>query len=266
MRDEYFGDPERANLTRRAEALWRLVGQDPRFAFYGRLVALSDHGPDVADVLAALARVQGGTACYFYPKEDHPALARALERRGLASDRHEHFLGRAAAYAASRSFLDNAALPADLTLRRLDRDSPADLVAASAALQQSCEVMPVPGSVMRGLGPRGVFLAACDGSGAPVACAASFLLHPPSSRHADIAFWGMIATRPDRRGQRLARLLGAHAIVHMWENEGARGFMTGVRADNASSRALCEALGVVDSDWCYVTCTDPGAMGAKITR
>jgi RimJ/RimL family protein N-acetyltransferase len=133
-------------------------------------------------------------------------------------------------------------------------------------LQQGCDVMPVPGSVMRGAQVPGVFLAARDGQGEPVAVAASFRLHPDGSKNADIAFWGMIATRPDRRGQRLARILGAMAIVHMWEKEGARGFMTGVRADNASSQALCNALGVTDSPWCYATCTDPQVMGAKITK
>jgi hypothetical protein len=37
----------------------------------------------------------------------------------------------------------------------------------------------------------------------------------------------MLATREDRRGQRIALLLGAQAIIHMWEQHGARGFMTG---------------------------------------
>jgi len=266
MGDEYFGGPEKIGLMKRSEALWRLMRDDGRFAWYGRVVALSDHGPDVAEVLGALARVQGGTACYFYPKEDEPALAAEMVRRGFAMDRHEHYLGRNDAYAASRAFLDGNALPADLTLHRIGPETPAAFVAAAADLQQSCEVMPVPGPVMRGVQVPGVYLAVSDARGDPVAVAASYLLHPRGSKYADIAFWGMIATRPDRRGERLARILGAMAIVYMWENEGARGFMTGVRADNASSQALCNALGVTDSPWCYATCTDPQVMGAKITK
>jgi hypothetical protein len=52
----------------------------------------------------------------------------------------------------------------------------------------------------------------------------------------------MLATLEDRRGEIIALLLGAQAIVHMWERHGARGFMTGVRADNSSSQALCNRL------------------------
>jgi len=42
---------------------------------------------------------------------------------------------------------------------------------------------------------------------------------------------------------------GAQAIIHMWESHGARGFMTGIRADNSSSQALCNKLGVRATEW-----------------
>ncbi len=49
----------------------------------------------------------------------------------------------------------------------------------------------------------------------------------------------------------------------MWEKEGARGFMTGVRQDNASSAALCNRLGISDTDWTYSVCIDPEMLGRK---
>jgi RimJ/RimL family protein N-acetyltransferase len=73
----------------------------------------------------------------------------------------------------------------------------------------------------------------------------------------------MLATREDRRGQRIALLLGAQAIIHMWEHHGARGFMTGVRADNAPSQALCNKLGVGATDWIYAWCMDKELFGGS---
>jgi hypothetical protein len=73
----------------------------------------------------------------------------------------------------------------------------------------------------------------------------------------------MLATREDRRGQRIALLLGAQAIIHMWERHGARGFMTGVRADNASSQALCTKLGLGATDWTYAWCFDKDLLGGS---
>jgi hypothetical protein len=77
----------------------------------------------------------------------------------------------------------------------------------------------------------------------------------------------MLATRQDRRGEKIALLLGAQAIIHMWERHGARGFMTGVRADNASSQALCNKLGVVASDWIMASCMDREVFtGKSVTK
>jgi hypothetical protein len=56
-------------------------------------------------------------------------------------------------------------------------------------------------------------------------------------------------------------VLGAKAIIHMWENEGAGGFITGVRNDNASSQALCAKLGVYDTEWIYAQCLDTELLG-----
>jgi hypothetical protein len=49
--DEYFGSPDRVALARRSASLWRLLRNDPRYAYYGRLVALSDPGEDAVDIL-----------------------------------------------------------------------------------------------------------------------------------------------------------------------------------------------------------------------
>ena len=265
--DELFGSPERIALSRRSANLWRLLRDDPRFAYYGRLVALSDPGEDTADVLAAMARLQGAAVSYFYPASAAEDLFGKLEERGLGTDRHEHFWGGEAALTASRTALETFSLPADLRVSAIDASTPTELVRAVAELCQSCEVMPVPGSVMRGRSTTGICLVATDQSGRPVATASSYLIHHPASVRATDAFWGMLATSADRRGQKIALLLGARAIIHMWERHGARGFMTGVKADNLSSQALCNRLGVCATSWIYASCMDKEVFGAtSITK
>jgi Acetyltransferase (GNAT) family len=265
--DEYVGSPERIALARRSASLWHLLRDNPRYAYYGRLVALSDPGQDTVDILSALAKLQGAAVSYFYPANAAKSLFAQLEARGLATDRHEQFWGGEAALAASRRAQKDFALPPDLTISAIDPGTPRELVREVAELCQSCDVMPVPGSIMRGQGRNGICLVATDRDRRPVATASSYMIHHPSSPRAKDAFWGMLATREDRRGERIALLLGAQAIVHMWEVHGARGFMTGVRADNLSSQALCNKLGVTASDWIYASCIDKGMFaGSSITK
>lgn len=265
--DEFFGSPERIALARRSANLWSLLRDNPRYAYYGRLVALSDPGPDAAEILSAMARLQGAAVSYFYPVSAAESLIAQLEERGLATDRHEHFWGGETALAASRKAQEDFALPADLCISAIDEGTSREFVGEVAELCQSCDVMPVPGSIMRGQARKGICLVATDQNRRPVATASSYMIHHASSPRAKDAFWGMLATREDRRGERISLLLGAQAIVHMWERHGARGFMTGVRADNSSSQALCNKLGVHATDWIYASCIDREMFGgSSITK
>ena len=261
--EELFGSPSRIALMKRSGALWSLLKENPRYAYYGRTVALSDIADDTADILCSLARVQGVGVAYYFPKVSAPNLFATLEARGFSTDRHEHYWGGESAFQASRAILAQHSLPQDLTLSALDRHTPRAFVAEVAELCQSCDVMPVPGPIMRGETCPGISLVASDGNGRPVASASCFVLHHPSSSHAGDVFWGMLATREDRRGEKIALVIGAKTIVHMWENEGARGFMTGVRKDNASSRMLCNKLGVGDTEWIYAQCLDTELLGSS---
>jgi hypothetical protein len=264
---EFFGTPERAALSRRSVNLWRLLGDNPRYSYYGRLVSLSEPGEDTADVMMAMAKLQGAAVANYYPAGGAAALFAWFEANGMGTDRHEHFRGGEAAMAASSRVLQDFSLPNDLGVQVIDAGTPRELVAEAAELSQSCGVMPVPGSMMRGLVQKGVCLVATDGDGRAVATASSYMNHHPASRRATDAFWGMLATREDRRGQRIAFILGAQAIVHMWERHGARGFITGVRADNSSSRMLCEKLGVQSTEWIYAQCIDRDLFGGtSITK
>ena len=262
--DEFFGSPAKIALMKRSRHLWSLLRDNPRFAYYGRMVALSEPGYDIVEMLGALARLQGATICYHVPTASVPRLFADLQALGYVTDRHEHFRGGEDAYLASQIVEKTTPLPGDLTISVIDTNTPRSLVAEVAKLCQSCDVMPVPGSTMRGQVRPGVCLAAIDRQGHPVATASSYPLFHASSPHAKDVFWGMLVTRDDRRGERLGLLLGAKAIIHMWERCGARGFITGVRADNEPSQAVCRKLGVRPTDWIYAACIDPVVLGDRM--
>jgi len=265
--EEFFGDPSKVALMKRGYHLWSLLGENPRFAYYGRLLALCDPGEDTADILIHLAGLQGAAVCYFYPKKDAEALFRELGDAGLCIDRHEHFWGGQAALAASREALLAYRLPNDLNIVTIDAKTPIEILADVARLCDGCGVMPVPGSVMRGGVIKGVCVVAIDKDGRAVATASSYMLHHPLSSRSKDAFWGMLATREDRRGEKISLLLGAQVILYMWERYGARGFMTGVRADNHPSKALCNKLGVIDSDWIFAQAINERVLGgSSITK
>ena len=42
--------------------------------------------------------------------------------------------------------------------------------------------------------------------------------------------------------------------------------MTGVRADNASSQALCNKLGVHATEWIYASCMDRDQFAGSLTK
>ena len=89
--DEFFGSPERIALSRRSANLWSLLRDDRRYAYYGRLVALSDPDQNAAEILSAMARLQGAAVSYFYPANTAASLFAQLEKKGLHTDRHEHY-------------------------------------------------------------------------------------------------------------------------------------------------------------------------------
>jgi hypothetical protein len=101
--EELFGSPDRLALMKRSAALWSLLKDNPRYAYYGRTVALSEIGDDTADILCSLARLQGVGVAYYSPKLSAANLLATLEGRGFSTDRHEHYRGGEPAYQASRA-------------------------------------------------------------------------------------------------------------------------------------------------------------------
>jgi GNAT superfamily N-acetyltransferase len=77
----------------------------------------------------------------------------------------------------------------------------------------------------------------------------------------------MLATHPDRRGQGLARVLGARAMLAMAADYGYRDFFTGIVPGNAPSEKLCRGMGLRETGLAIVTCADPTVLkGGRMTK
>jgi hypothetical protein len=212
-------------------------------------------------LIGNLARLTGVGGVIFLPKEKASGLCDELAKMDLIPDQWDQYGGGEEAYLKSKQLLLDVPLPSDLTVVPLSEQSPSDFVKAVAEMSMDCGVTPLPGATMRGQGIDGVILAATDCTGAPVAASGSFLTFHPEHILSDQAFWGMVATREGRRGEKIALVLGAMAIVDMWENKGARGFFTGIRHDNDVSKAVCAKMGVLETEYCFVVGADPKHFG-----
>ncbi len=260
---ELFGNPTQNALLRRGEDLWHLTKGHPRYAYYGTVVSLSDPKEDTAKIMASLARLQGLGMSFYCPKSDVASLLDELATKGLRTAQSQYHRGGRAAYEASKALLSSRSVPKGLSIVRLNATTPKALIQATVELCQSCGLTTMPGDVMRGSVIPGINLIAVDTSGVPVATAASYAMHAPNTPRATEAFWGVLATHEDYRGQGLAGLLGAMAIEYMWENAGMRAFNTGIKAENLASQAACAKLGVLNTDWVTAFCFDDKRLAAK---
>lgn len=258
----YFGSDDQQAMARRGKALFELMRNDPRVAWYGRTLAVTDLHESGMDYFENLIRVQGATAAYMVKRQAESEICDALAARGLRADVFGFSMSeddRSVDHA--RSLLENFRLPDEVSCKMLGPESPQEDVEAFAEIALSQGVLPPPEAVLRGYDRRGVALVAREnGSGRPIGCAASIESYHPEDSLSDHCFWGMLATHPDRRGEKIAIVLGAEAMVAMNERTGIKRFTTGVRDDNLPSTALCAKFGVMRSDYLAIIGMDPSAF------
>lgn len=266
--DIIAGSDAQVAMVRRAQALHALLHDDPRFCFQARTVSLVGLDAQAVDTTIALARLQGYSSVQFAPRQEGASIAAAFRAAGLSPVTWDQYWGRDSALEASRTFLDGFDAPAGLTLHKATPRTDDATIRAICELSLAQGVVPPPGSAMRGAaGPRGAFFYVADRNGAVAAVGGGFMSYHPDSPRADEAFWGMLATAPEWRGQRLACWVGARAVQALHDRYGARGFSSGVKPDNPASQAMCSRLGITRSEFIYAGAVDPVLMGsAPVTR
>jgi hypothetical protein len=261
--DEFFGNDDQRALLRRGRRMAALLGQDRRYSYYGRTVGLV--GPEDGDVdqLAALATVQGSATYGTVPLHQVEDIKTSMQARGFVPMQYNKWQGARTAIVAARQVVTTLSLPEDLTMSRLDASTAIGQMASLAEMALGCGVLPLCGEVLRGLLRPAVCLVAIDRASKVVSCAAaSAYAHLDHPTHGTQAWWGMLATDPVRRGQRISLVLGAHALLEMQTQFGFGDFMTGVEPGNAPSESVCTRMGLSRGESAIIGCADPRALAS----
>jgi hypothetical protein len=264
---EFFGAAPQQEMQRTASALWRLLRDDPRYAYEGRFVG--HDAPLAADVdrIVALVGTQGGSASFFVDGVREGEIVADLRARGFTTDRWDHLMADERGVALSRAVISSFRLPAGFTLHEVTRATPAAVMVAIGAMALACGVLLPAGKALRGITRDSVFFFIANAAGEPVSCSGAVVRHHVASPFADSCWWGMLATREDARGQGFSRYLGALAMAAMADRFGKRRFYTGVRTENAVSQKLCRRLGLGDHGLVVLAALDPARFGdVKMTR
>jgi len=264
---EFFGTPDQQTVQRRAANIWQLLRDDPDYSCHGRAVALSEFTPENLPQQLALARLQGVGACEGLTADTIADRRAALRAEGLQTDEFVSWAGGEQAVAAARAVCAARQLAPDLDLVSVDENTPADDLAQLDALTHSCGVLLPMGTFLRGRERPAVCLFARDRGGRIVATSASIAQFHPDSRKGDIAWWGMLATDEDRRGEGSALVMGALSLIAMHERYGFNRFFTGIRQDNLPSEKLCSKLGLRNNGNLVLLAIDPDVMsGGRLTK
>ena len=267
MDNAFFGSPGQQAVQRRADALWPLLALHPDYCCHGRAIGVAGTARDAGEKLAALARLQGVASHEGVPADQIAAQRAFLEARGLKMDHFNNWAADRTALTRARDVLASRGFPDDLTMHAVTPDTPAETLQRLDAMTQSCEVLLPMGSFLRGTRRPAVCLYAQDGEGRVVGSAASVAQFHPDSPQSHIAWWGMLATAPDRRGAGISLILGAQTLLAMQDRYGIGHFFTGIRAGNAPSESLCTKLGLSDDGTVVIIAIDPGAFdGDRITK
>ena len=155
MTDIIYGSPEQKGMLHRANALWSLLGNDPRFCFQARTVSVGGERDEAADLVAALARLQGYASCHFARRDHAEAYAERYQAAGLQSLVWNQLWGRDSALQAAAAFLAGYDVPTGLQLKRTGPETPDAVIHAICGMSMASGVVPPPGSSMRGAGPKG---------------------------------------------------------------------------------------------------------------
>ncbi|WP_425101508.1 N-acetyltransferase family protein [Tropicibacter sp. S64] len=264
---EYFGAPEQQALQQRADHVWTLLKDDPRFCCHGRAVGLAEASAETIETQVALAKLQGACSVEGVPKALAGTRHAALAGAGLKTDQFDVWCGDGGALSAAEEVIRSIAWPSDLEIVSVDGSTSGEDMAQLDALTQSCGVLLPMGAFMRGHRRPAVCLFARDSAGRIVGSTAAVAQFHPGSPKAGTVWWGMLATDEARRGQGIAVLLGAHSMLAMRDRFGYEQVFTGIREGNTPSERLCGKLGLSPSDTVVIIAIAPELFASgRVTK
>ena len=266
-RNEYFGSKSQQALQKRAELLWALVKDDPQFSCHGRAVSIS--GGELNDITlqASVARLIGASAAEGVLEKDKEDRKAALTSLGMITDEYSDWLSTDQTFDLAQQLVDTRPLAEDLTVIEVGSDTPLDDLKALDAFTQTCDVLLPMGSFIRGEARSAVCIFAEEPNGRIVGVSGSVDQFHPDHAKGGMCWWGMLATADHRRGEGIALILGAMALLAMRDRFGFQKFFTGIREGNIPSEKLCSKLGFAPSGQHVVLAIDPEVMqSTQVTK
>jgi GNAT superfamily N-acetyltransferase len=265
--NRYFGNADQRALERRADLLWQIVKDDPRYSSHGRAVALIERGADDVELQIALAQLQGVGPSPRLTPEVTQLRTEAIERAGLVTDVYDHWASDTSTISLAKELLAHRALPEELVLHEVSPDTSANTYKSLDVLTQSCGVLLPAANFLNGTERPSACFYASTAEGEAVGVAAAIAENPPSSSEASRAWWGMLSTAEQWRGRGIAKILGAMALVALEQRHNVQAFGTGIRSGNLESAKLCEGLGFSPSGLLDLMAIDPVTMsGGRMTK
>jgi hypothetical protein len=192
-------------------------------------VSLAEGFKENIKLQASLSLLQGVGICDSVPPRHINYHRSALEKLGLKVEQMEIFRGGSHTMTSARSVVSSRNLPEDIKLLYKDKStSKPVLKEIDAFAQRHGASLPMESFLLKP-GMRRVCNAALDGEGNVVGTtAAGAHFHRDDARN-DEAFWGLLATREDRRGKGIALLLGALCVLAMSKRHRFDKFFTCVK-------------------------------------
>ncbi|MEM6276634.1 MAG: GNAT family N-acetyltransferase [Pseudomonadota bacterium] len=250
-------------MLAKGAALYELLRDDLRFTYYGRGVGVATETEVEADpsIVLGLAKLQGATNIGFVTEHKREALLDMLAQAGLSVTEYAYWAVARDALHVARAVTSTVPLAPGLTLHRVTPVSPPSLLRELARTAASCDVLLPNVAVLDGSLKPGLALLATNEDGEGVACAgAASFAHPGHPSLGKVAWWGMLATRPDWRGQGLALHLGAQSLIGFAADGDFTSLMTGIVPGNTASESVCRKLGLAPTGAHILTIVDAAAL------
>ncbi|WP_439153773.1 GNAT family N-acetyltransferase [Yoonia sp.] len=267
MENIYFGTQTQQGLQYRTDRLWSLLKSRTEYSCHGRSVGLADATSENLKEQLALAQLLGAGAAEGVDVADVAARKAAIEAAGMMTDQYVEWQGGKQVVEAARAVSGARRLSEDLVVHATDAQTQTEDLKQLDALTQRCEVLLPMASFLRGHDQPTVCLYAKDNDGRVVGASASVMQYHRDHAKGRKAWWGMLSTDPDRRGEGIAMVMGALCILAMHDRFGTANFMTGIREGNGPSEALCGKLGLRPTTNIFLIAIDPVIFGAgRVTK
>lgn len=256
----YFGGAPFDSVQLKSDQLWPSLKGNPNYCFHGRAIGLAEGSLANLDLLMPIVTSTGVGICDFVPAREAEEMQSRLSEMGFITDRMEMWVSNQSTIETSRGVIATVSLSGtDETAFVNDETSTSELELLDNFTREHGTSLPME-SFLRGREKPAVCVYARESDGRVFATSASVGQYHDDHARSDMAYWGMLAKREDKRGQGAALLMGAHAIVAMHDRNGLKRFLTPIKDGNTASERLCSKLGFSRQEFAGLLAIDPSIL------